>query len=138
MAENAGTKWRQWVNLEEMGAGVAWEGFPTSNRSSFHKECLAGSQMEDRQQQEQQARIELQLATLPCRIWFPDACTFSWQSSPSKWKADRYTLRSCSVEDGYSSVQQPGAGLPRQISPLRSHCFVQLTDCTHLIVSISL
>ena len=69
MAENAGTKWRQWVNLEEMGAGVAWEGFPTTNRSRFHKECLAGSQMEDRQQEQQQARIEL--ATVPCRIWFP-------------------------------------------------------------------
>ena len=69
----------------------------------------------------------------PCRLMPVLSATLS----PSK--ADRYTLRSCSVEDGYSSVQQPGAGVPRQISPLRSHCFVRLTDCcTHLTVPISL
>ena len=38
-------------------------------------------------------------------------------------QADRYTLRSCSVEDGYSSVQEPEPGVPRQISLLRQ-CFV--------------
>ena len=47
-------------------------------------------------------------------------------------QADRYTLRSCSVEDGYSSVQEPEPGVPRQISLLRQ-CFVP-PECTRYSV----
>ena len=50
MAENAGTKWRQWVNLEEMGAGVAWEGFPTSNKQQEQvPQRVSGRQPDGRQ-----------------------------------------------------------------------------------------